>query len=556
MVRWLGRSSSFSNASVRRGRWWGCFAMRMAHWADARLTSVVPSLPFAVCALVTVSSLVLGGGARSGYLSDAILQLLSIPPLLVSLWQLVRTQAGARRANPLFKWGLTFCVGLVGIPLIQLVPLPPAIWTMLPNRQAVVEALELVGGDLPWMPISVSPEATWLSALSLIPPVAVFLSTQLLSYAERRWMSLLVLAIGLISVFLGLLQVAQGPSSPSGLFANKNHFAAFIYALIMLAACWVTEAVFRVRTSFNRKVHDTTGVAALVMTVAIIVVFLSAEAMVRSRAGLALTILAAIGAFALAWKEWRTVSRGTAGLVVGGIALICLFVGEFTLYRIMERFADDPLADSRITFARNTFTAAMDYMPFGSGIGSFVPVYGMYERSSDTIANVFVNHAHNDILEICLEAGVLGIVMTGIFVVWMLKTSLEIWRSSTFGSCDIDLWLARSATIMVMLIAFHSFVDYPLRTAAIMAVVAFACGLLVPPQGRLIEWPRDRKAAAKHSRERQRRRPPARVGGASLADSVRIGNTPSQESGRDPCGEGMKWPEAWRKGPQGEEHNP
>jgi O-antigen ligase len=447
------------------------------------------------------------------------------------LWQLLRAQAGARRANPLFKWGLTFCAGLVGVPLIQLVPLPPAIWTMLPNRQAVVEAFELVGGDLPWMPISVSPEATWLSALSLIPPVAVFLSTQLLSYAERRQMSLLVLAIGLISVFLGLLQAAQGPSSPlrffgvtntsevAGFFANRNHFAALVYALILIAACWATDAVFRVRTSFNRKVHDTTAIAAVVITVAIIVVLLSAEAMARSRAGLALTILALIGAFALAWKEWRRVSRGTAGLVVGGFALICLFVAEFTLYRIMERFAIDPLADSRITFARNTFTAAMDYMPFGSGIGSFVPVYGMYERPSDTIANVFANHAHNDILEICLEAGVLGIVLTGVFVVWMLKTSVEIWRSSTFGRCDIDLWLARSATIIVILIAFHSFVDYPLRTAAIMAVVAFACGLVVAPSSEADGVASRQEGSGKQSLEKQRRRaPPARVAGRRRPD--------------------------------------
>jgi O-antigen ligase len=537
--------------------------MRMAHWADARLTSVVSSLPFAACALVTVSSLVLGGGARSGYLSDAMLQLLSIPPLLVSLWQLLRNQAGARRANPLCKSGLTFCAGLISVPLIQLVPLPPAIWTMLPNRQAVVEALELVGGDLPWMPISVSPEATWLSGLSLIPPVTVFLSTQLLSYAERRRMSLLVLGIGLISVFLGLLQVAQGPSSPLrffsftntseavGFFANRNHFAALIYAMIMLLACWVTEAVFRARTSFNRKVHDPTAVAALVITVAIVVVLLSAEAMARSRAGLALTILALIGAFAFSWKEWRMVSRGTAGLVVGGFALICLFIAEFTLYRIMERFAIDPLADSRIPFARNTFTAAMGYMPFGSGIGSFVSVYGMYERPGDTIANAFANHAHNDILEICLEAGVLGIVLAGVFAVWLAKTSLEIWRSSAFGSREIDVWMARSATIILVLLAFHSFVDYPLRTAAVTAVVAFACGLLVAPSAEPDKATSLREECSdRHSVKKQRRNPPARVGAATLAGGVRTRSTPSRESGWKPWGEGTTWPEAWRKGPQ------
>jgi O-antigen ligase len=495
--------------------------MRMAHRVDAWLPPAVLSLPLAVCAVVTVSSLVLGGGTRSGFLSDAILQLLSIPTLLVALWQLLRTQADERCSNPLFNWPVAFCAALIGVPLAQLIPLPPAIWTMLPNRQAVVETFELVGRGLPWMPISVSPEATWLSALSLIPPVAVFLSTQLLSYAERRLMSLLVLAIGLISVFLGLLQVAQGPSSPLrlfaitntteavGFFANRNHFAALGYALILLAACWATDSVFRARTSFNRKVYDATALAVVVATAAIILVLLSAEAMARSRAGLALTSLALMGAFALAWKEWRRVSRSTAGLVMGAIALMCLFVAEFTLYRIMERFATDPLEDSRLPFARNTLAAAMEYMPFGSGIGSFVPVYGMYERPSDTIGNAFANHAHNDILEIGLETGIFGIVLMAFFTVWMTKTSVAIWRSSTLGRRDIDLWLARSATLIVILIAFHSFVDYPLRTAAIMAVMAFACGLLVAPQEADKVASRE-KGSGRHSKDHSAA--PARVG--------------------------------------------
>jgi O-antigen ligase len=197
----------------------------------------------------------------------------------------------------------------------------------------------------------------------------------------------------------------------------------------------------------------------------------------------------------------------------------------------MERFAIDPLADSRIPVARNTLTAVMEYLPFGSGMGSFVPVYGMYERPSDTITNAFANHAHNDILEICLEAGVLGIVLTGVFAVWLLKRSVEIWRNSTFGGRSIDLRLARSATIIVILIAFHSFVDYPLRTAAIMAVMAFACGLLVAPSREA-----DRVASrggGKQSLESQRRRAPARVGAASL-----VGRTwacgSAQESGHGP----------------------
>ena len=104
------------------------------------------------------------------------------------------------------------------------------------------------------MPISVSPQATWLSALSLVPPLAIFFCTLLLAYRERRLLSLIVIAVGMVSVFVGLIQVAQGQESPLrffaitnpteavGFFANRNHFAALLYCLMVFAIAWTVEA--------------------------------------------------------------------------------------------------------------------------------------------------------------------------------------------------------------------------------------------------------------------------------------------------------------------------
>jgi hypothetical protein len=87
----------------------------------------------------------------------------------------------------------------------------------------------------------------------------------------------------------------------------------------------------------------------------------------------------------------------------------------------------------------------------------------------------------------------------------------------------------------VILIAFHSFVDYPLRTAAIMAVVAFACGLLVAPSTQADkETSLQKECSGRHSVKKQRRHAPARVGTAPLAGSVRTSSTPSRESGWKP----------------------
>ena len=163
---------------------------------------------FYLCAVVVVAGLTLGGGTRQGFLSDAILQLLAIPLLLVSLWRLVELP-WTKQA----RLALWFCCAIALLPLLQLLPLPPWLWTALPNRQPSVEAFEILKRAVPWMPISVSPQSTWLSGLSLIPPIAIFLGTLLLSYRERRFLTLIILTFGIISVFVGLLQIAQGQQS-------------------------------------------------------------------------------------------------------------------------------------------------------------------------------------------------------------------------------------------------------------------------------------------------------------------------------------------------------
>ena len=139
---------------------------------------------FLLCTIVLVASLVLGGGTRTGFLSDAVIQLLAIPLLLIAVRRLA--------ALPSLKggrWALALCLAIALIPALQLVPLPPSVWTALPGRAPAMEAFQLLGQGLPWMPLSLSPRATWLSALSLLPPIAIFLATLLIGYRERRTLS-------------------------------------------------------------------------------------------------------------------------------------------------------------------------------------------------------------------------------------------------------------------------------------------------------------------------------------------------------------------------------
>ncbi len=524
-----------------------------------------PSLFFALSVFTLVSALLLGGGTRGGFLSDAILELLAIPPFLVALSGLLATpRTASYRAA---EWALTICFAIALLPLLQLVPLPPWIWQFLPRRDEMAAVFNLAGVPLPWLPVSVMPNATWLSALSLLPPIALFLCVLQLGYRERRHLSLIFLGFGVVAAMLGLLQVAQGPSSPLrffaftnaneavGFFANRNHFAALLYVLMLFAAAWVTDLAFSTGSLRDLRNLETSSVAALTASLLVLVILIAAESITRSRAGLGLMILGMFGAVALPLMDRRQAGGvKPAKLIVGAMVLAMLLGVQFALYRLLDRFGTDQLEGARTVFSRNTITAALAYLPFGSGFGTFVPVYQIFERPQDALANIFANHAHNDIAEISLEGGVIGMALMLAFAAWLALQANAIWRHPRSGLRTIDILLARAATIALVLIILHSFVDYPLRTEAMMAAFAFSCALLLEP---LRAEPATRKMRLAQEGRAREAMPPAvapRLAPPVLPKHIQVGTEATTENlpARKPqggglWGEGVEWPDEWSK---------
>src|SRR6202161_3476646 len=410
---------------------------RLGELAAEQFKDMALSGPFWLTAFTLLAALLLGGGTRGGFLSDALLQLLAIPLLLLSASRLCDLFWRHRAKFRQLRWELIFCLAVVLVPLIQLVPLPPVLWTLLPDRAPLIASYDslglsgngLSGNGLPWLPISVSPNATWLSVAALLPTLAVFLGTTLLGYRERRVLSHAVVAFGVVSSFLGLLQIAQGPASrlrffsatnlteAVGFFANRNHFAAFLYVVLLFAAVWAIDVGFAVGPWRDRRIFEARSIVTITASFLAIVILLAAEAMARSRAGMILTMISLVGVYGLVLTDRRRRILGATPMnflfAAAGTAFI--LVVQFALYRILARFNTDPLDDLRLQFARTTMEAAWAYMPFGAGMGTFVPVYGMFEKPQDLFAHVYINHAHDDILELWLESGIFGLALSGAF---------------------------------------------------------------------------------------------------------------------------------------------
>ena len=531
-------------------------------------------LDAAPAALLLAAALLLGGGSRSGFLSDAILQLIAVAVLLMTV---ARWPIAAQDRRP--WWELGLCAALVLIPLVQLLPLPPAIWSALAGGDLRTSAFELSQRQPGWAQISLQPIGTWLSLAAILPPLTMFLATVSLGYLERRTLSTVLLAVGVFAAVVGLAQVAQGPNSPLrpfpitnpteavGFFANRNHFAALVNVMLPFVTAWTVYLMSPQETdranASNAGIFDTRMIVSAIAGFTVLVALLAAEAMARSRAGLGLAIVALTACYILTWsggsgstrRAAPRTSRGltSSRLILAAVGLASVMILQFAVYRILDRFETDPLQDARVVFAQRTYDAAVAYMPWGSGLGSFVAVYASRERPQDALVDVFANHAHNDFLELWLETGALGTAVFAAFLIWLAWRTLGAWRSALAGAETIDVWLARAAGVAIVLMLLHSVVDYPLRTGAIMVTFGFACGLLVAPlRPAAVRAPVPERTRAAQPRRDRLPMPPV----AARADDVAWPTQPAAKPTAGPASptkpgaqwtSDAAWPDAWSK---------
>jgi O-antigen ligase len=423
--------------------------------------------------------LLLGGASAAGILANMILQLLALP---IILWALVVSRGSS---TPAPGRQLLFLVVLLLLAIgIQLVPLPASLWTSLPGRAPVAQGYQLLAMPLPWLPISLAPLNTLASGLWLLPAIAVVLGIVRLGAFRTGWLAWAIVLVTAASVMVGALQLVGGEGSPwyfykitnygstTGFFSNANHMATLlVVSLPFLAALYLSARRKR------RSAQHASGL--LVIVVGAVAVTFVGILINGSLAGLGLAVPAAAASLAMIWSRKRPLPRwvwaALAALAVGAMALA--YSAPFANNNLTSTELQGA-PDSRYHLFTVSGKAAGDFMPVGSGIGTFRAIFEMYENPA-TVSRFYRNHVHNDYIEVALETGVVGIILILLFLFWWLHRVVCVWRSE-----EPD-YFARAASIATALILAHSLVDYPLRTAAISAVFAACCALMAEPRARV-----------------------------------------------------------------------
>ena len=409
-----------------------------------------------------------GGASRADVSGQAVVRFFAWIFLIVFV--LFSARFDWRRVKP-----IAIFLGLTILHVfLQLVPLPPEVWTALPDRELLKGAAEVSDQPQPWRPLSISPSATVNALGSLVVPAVVLVLCAQLTREQHWRIASVLLALVFAGCLLALLQFSGANfSNPfinyldaavSGNFANRNHFALFVAVGCLIAPLWG----FR-----GNRATRWTGI----VSISLLPFFLLVALATGSRTGILLTALAiAAGLFIVrvdVKNQLRALPRWAAGatfmsasaLLVGAVILSFTLGRAISIDRAFDLEASEDLRSQALPHIVEAITR---YFPVGAGFGTFDPVYRIAEPDA-LLQPQYFNHAHNDWLEIVLDGGIISLVLAVSILVWMAISAGKAWRRK-----DQNAAIAQTGAAALLLICLASIPDYPARAPMIMTLIVIA----------------------------------------------------------------------------------
>ena len=372
-------------------------------------------------------------------------------------------------------------LGLVVIGLAALVPLSPETWLALPGRAAyadVVAALRQPPIDLSSVSLSFDPVGASYATLSLLIALSVGLAAMLLPAPLLLSVLALFVGIAIAQACLGLLQLvfgtpsflafdtAVGSNRATGTFVNKNHYATLLAMALPLM-------IFRTAGQFNfsQKVASPSPLSSIwwgVATATVAAALVASLSRAGSAAGFSVAVLASL----ICGFRKQAITGQRFGLL--GVAVLALALASMSSLSLLldslqgEAFADS--AEGRKALVRLSMIGAISFFPVGSGLGSFSIAFQRFQ--ADGVAG-FIEHVHNDYVELLFEAGALGCVVLICFAIAAVAAGLRLWKSQSQTqplSPAIACWLGALA------FAIHAWFDFPSHIPGLAIAVSLLFG--------------------------------------------------------------------------------
>ena len=340
--------------------------------------------------------------------------------------------------------------------------------------------------------VSVAPDLASGSLARLASAISFFLLSFILCHDRKRAELLLKTLAGAAVAYAlyGLIEQATGEENILGIpkwayqgfvtstFVNKNSYATYAgFGFLCCLALAQHKISFQMPQERTRSLLISAfllrlGSTGIFYLLACFIV-LSALVMTGSRGGfisLLVGVTAFVGSLSVARRSDSPsfVSKFLALWILSALGLALFLSGNL----LFHRFSAPDMASAapiRLTTYKIIVQALIDHPWQGFGLGSFDAAFPLYR---DATVQAWMQHAHNDYLEMAMDLGIPAALM--LFISLMLLTSCclqGIWRRQQ------DRVFPAMGFAASLLAATHALVDFSFQIPAVSLTYAAILGL-------------------------------------------------------------------------------
>ena len=243
-----------------------------------------------------------------------------------------------------------------------------------------------------------------------------------------------------------------------GSYVNRNHYAGLMELLLPIALV----------LAFSASVRG--GKRVLLVFAATLMA--ASVFLCQSRGGMFAVIVETVF-LAIFWMRQFS-PRKAAAVFVAFSLVTALFLAWIAPQQVGARITDihDP---ARWLIHRDSIRMFVAHPFLGSGFGCFATAFPRYRAFYD---GFFINHAHDDYLELLLETGLAGFGVAVWFIVVLYREGLRNLRSARLSPAAL---MSTAALAGCTGLLAHSFLDFNLHIPANAALFYVLCAIATAP---------------------------------------------------------------------------
>src|SRR3989339_753500 len=360
---------------------------------------------------------------------------------------------------------------LILLAMVQIVPLPAIILkTIFPGNYAIYNELNLVDkSNLYYLSINTFFTRTELLQYLCYCFIAFYVANKVRSVEKVKILLSIILAIGFIVSIIGIIQWIKQDSivfGPFGLFINYDHFGGYLNCIIPIGLGFIL-------TDMKASKKALIGFMTVIM---------SASLMLSRSRGAVLSFLGALIFLAIIlfivrkkYSRQQFIYLIVALCSIIGFILLFIYWIDWGLFvnRLKTIVLENNYFDPRFKIWEDSLKAVEEFPLAGAGYGSYSCIFQKYQKN---YLELFWRYAHNDYLQLLIETGPLGILMSIVFIVTLFKIAL-VRVFDTQNRQIMGLLIGCTASFMTLTI--HSFIDFNSHIPANAFLISVIIGIIL-----------------------------------------------------------------------------